>query len=359
MPELSGGWVPNGLCSLFVCDIAAFGHPARNDLDRAAVRTALYEGLRKSFDAVEVPFRICYVEDRGDGALMAIPPRADTSVLVTTLIDRLRAEVRRHNHVSVPTAQLRLRVAVHTGVVHFDGNGLVGTAVNLAFRLLEAEQLKLTLSETGADLALIVSIRVYDDVIRHGLGLVDPSEYQRVVIDVKETVMPAWIMVPGIGKPRSAIFPTPVTVIDTRTAAPTAPTPPAAPAATSLDPPALPAADLPPALPAVGPPTLPAPVAIVHPAPDLDTLVDLALDIRQLRVRQLREQIVAELPLALTQAITKRRAKGDRAELIAIIRTCSAHPHGLRDLLHVVRQFAGNSAQVTELGRSIDAMERA
>jgi hypothetical protein len=87
--------------------------------------------------------------------------------------------------------------------------------------------------------------------------------------------------------------------------------------------------------------------------------VDLALDIRQLRIRLLRDQIVAELPLALTQAIKVRRAEGDRADLTAIVRTCRAHPHGLRDLLRVVRQFAGNSAQVAALSRSIDAMERA
>jgi hypothetical protein len=220
MPELSGGWMPNGLCSLFVCDVASFGDPARDDLDRATVRTAFYVGLRRSFDGAEIPYWTCYREDRGDGALMAVPPLADTSILLTTLIERLRAEIRRHNHVSALTAQLRLRVAVHTGVVHSDGEGLVGTAVNHAFRLLDAEQLKLTLRKTGADLVLIASQRVYDDVIRQGLGLVDPSEYQRIVVGVKETVTPAWIRVPGTGTPIPAIAPTLTTVIDTRDAPP-------------------------------------------------------------------------------------------------------------------------------------------
>src|SRR4051794_37076952 len=106
MPELSGGWLPNGLCSLFVCDIASFGHPARTDLDRHAVRRALYEGLHRSFDGARIPYSSCYREDRGDGALLAVPPVADTTILLTTLVDWLGAEVRRHNQVSAVTARL-------------------------------------------------------------------------------------------------------------------------------------------------------------------------------------------------------------------------------------------------------------
>jgi hypothetical protein len=87
--------------------------------------------------------------------------------------------------------------------------------------------------------------------------------------------------------------------------------------------------------------------------------VDHALDIRQLRISHLRDQIVAELPLTLTRAIRMRRAEGDRADLTAIVRTCRAHPHGLRELLRVVRQFAGNSTQVDKLSKSIEALERA
>src|SRR3954452_2697163 len=118
MPERTGGWIPNGLCSLFVCDVASFGHPARSDIDRAAVRDALYTGLRRSFDGEGIPLWSCYREDRGDGTLLAVPPLVDMSVLLTSLLERLRAEVRRHNYVSAVTAQLRLRVAVHTGVVY-------------------------------------------------------------------------------------------------------------------------------------------------------------------------------------------------------------------------------------------------
>jgi hypothetical protein len=260
--------------------------------------------------------------------MVAVPPTIDPAVLLTSLIERLRAEVRRHNYVSATAALMRLRVAVHTGVVHSDEEGLVGTVVNHAFRILEAEQLKRAMVLTGADLTLIASDHVYEEVIRHGVGLADPGDYQPVEIKVKETVALAWIRVPGVSPP---IFSPPVTVVDAHGAPPAELTVPVPPQAVAT---------------------------IADQVRDLDTVVDLALTIRQLRGRQLRNQIVAELPLALERAIRSRRAEGDRADLSEIVRTCYAHPHGLQDLLRVVRQFVGDSAQVDELSRSIDAVEQ-
>jgi hypothetical protein len=336
----SGGWTPNGLCSLFVCDVASFGDPARTDLDRHKVRTALYDALRRSFDDDGIPLRDCYREDRGDGALVAVPPSADTTVLLTSLTDRLRAEIRQHNDVSAVPAQMQLRLAVHTGVVRSDGEGLVGTAVNHAFRILEADQLRRVLRWTGADLALIASERVYEDVIRHGLGLADPGEYQRIDVRVKETTTPAWIRVPGM---RAPALPVPAPRPPRDTDAPRAVTDvrvvPAEPTAPDL-------------------PRLTASVTIADHARDLDAVVDRALAIRQFRAGQLRDQIIGELPLALATAIRSRRATVDRADVYAIVRTCHEHPQGLDDLLRVVRQFAGDSAQVTELRTSIEALRQ-
>ncbi|GAA1884098.1 effector-associated domain 2-containing protein [Actinomadura bangladeshensis] len=343
MSESGGGWTPNGLCSLFACDIASFGHPARTDLDRRKVRKALYEGLRASFDADGIGFPACYREDRGDGALVVVPPDVDTARLITSLIDLLRGEVRRHNEVSSATAHMQLRVAVHTGVAHSDGEGLVGTAVNHVFRLLEADALRQGLLRSGAELALIASDRVHEDVIRHGPGMVHPGEYHRIDVQVKETVAHAWVRLPGVpaaGRP----VPGPPRVTRTVRVLP----PPAEP--TEIDPPPHPPP--PPALP-------PASVTIVERPRGLDAAVDVALTIRQLRGRRLRDQIVAELPLALATVIGRRRAEDDRDDMAAIVGACREHPQGVAELLRAVRQFAGDSAGLEEFRRSVEALGRA
>lgn len=339
MSEPTGGWTPNGLCSLFACDIASFGHPARSDLDRRKVRKALYEGLRASFDADGIGFPACYREDRGDGALVVVPPYVDTARLITSLIDLLRGEVRRHNEVSSATAHMQLRVAVHTGVAHSDGEGLVGTAVNHVFRLLEADALRQGLLRSGAELALIASDRVHDDVIRHGLGMVHPGEYHRIEVRVKETVTPAWVRLPGMPAVSRPV-PEPPRAIRRARVIP----PPAEP--TAVDPP-----------PALPPP--PPSVTIVERPRGLDAAVDVALTIRQLRGRRLRDQIVAELPLALATLIGQRRAADDRDDMAAIVGACREHPQGVAELLRAVRQFAGDSAGLEEFRRSVEALGRA
>ncbi|GAA4513949.1 hypothetical protein GCM10023191_081790 [Actinoallomurus oryzae] len=337
MPRRYGGWTPNGLCSLFVCDVASFGHRSRTDLDRHKIRTALYEGLRRSFDDSDVPYDGCYREDRGDGALVVVPPSVDTALLLTSVTARLRAEVRRHNDVSIEPARMRLRLAVHTGIARSDAEGLVGTAVNHAFRILEAPHLKEILRLTGAELALITSERVHDDVIRHGLGLVNPAEYHRIELRVKETVTSAWITVPGLAAPVRPVPAAPPTITDAGVVVSAVPTTP--------DPPQLP------------PP--PAAITIADGSPVLDDVVDRALGVRQLRSRHLRDQIVAELPLALATVIKPRRSGDDRTDLTAIICSCEEHPNGLSDLLRVVRQFAGDSVEVDDLRKSIDELGQA
>jgi hypothetical protein len=318
---------------VFVCDIASFGHHSRTDLHRHKIHSALYDGLRRSFDDTGIPFDTCHHEDRGDGTLVVVPPSVDTTVLLTSLAHRLRAEVRRHNDVSSVTAQMQLRLAVHTGVVRSNAEGLVGTAVNHAFRILEAPQLKEVLRRTGADLALIASERVYDDVIRHGLGLVDPADFHQVQLRVKETVTSAWMTLLGLAAPIILPVPaTPPTITDARVIVAAVPTAP--------DPPQLP----------------PAGVTIADRSPGLDGVVDRALCVRELRSRHLRDQIVAELPLALAAVIKPRRSGDDRTDVTAIVRTCEQHPNGLIDLLRVVRQFAGDSTQVDDFRRSIDKL---
>ncbi|MFB4305860.1 hypothetical protein [Actinomadura sp. GTD37] len=333
MSEPTGDWKPNGLCSLFACDIASFGDPSRSDLDRQSVRRALYRGLRASFDGEGIGLPACYREDRGDGALVAVPPTIDTARLLSSLADRLRAEVRRHNDVSSATARMQLRLAVHTGVAHSDDDGLVGTAVNHLFRLLEADQLRRALRGTGAELALITSARVHEDVVQHGLGMVDPGEYVRIDVRVKETVTPAWIRIPGL---RSSIRPVPDAPRAVTTARVVPPAEPTLP----------------------GPPPPPAITVVERPSP-LETVLDLAMAVRQLRGRRSRDQIVAELPLAVATSVRERRADDDRTDMSAIVSTCRAHPQGLRELVRAVRQFAGDSPQVADFTRSVEALRQA
>jgi hypothetical protein len=194
------GTVPAGgrICTLFAVDIAGFTRPDRDDDIRRYLHEKLYEFLEKAFDDSGISWAGCRSEDRGDGALVVIPPDIPGKGIIDPLPERLRTLIRRHNHVSCEAARLQLRMAAHIGPVDHDGHGFVGTDVNLLFRMLEARPLKQALAATGADLALIVSDYVYGNLVCRYPSLASPDAFQVARFQVKHTRAKAWTYLPGV-----------------------------------------------------------------------------------------------------------------------------------------------------------------
>lgn len=180
-------------CSIFLADIAAFGGRERNDVDRQIIRDEMYAALRAAFEGSDVPWRECHREDRGDGALVIVPPNIPTGSVVDPLLARLAASLRRHNQRATQATRVQLRVALNVGPVVSDPQGVSGEAIILTARLLEAAALKKELARTAADLGVIVSPFIYESVIKHGPGFVDPAKYRRLKFRVKETNAAAWM----------------------------------------------------------------------------------------------------------------------------------------------------------------------
>jgi RNA polymerase sigma factor (sigma-70 family) len=102
--------------------------------------------------------------------------------------------LREHNTAHSVGARLRLRMALHAGEVTHDEHGATSTALNLAFRLLDAAPLKHALADSPASLALITSDWFYDEVVRDSTG--DAGSYRPVQVTAKETTTTAWIRLP-------------------------------------------------------------------------------------------------------------------------------------------------------------------
>jgi hypothetical protein len=103
------------VCALFAVDIAGFTGPHRDDDIRLYLHEELYQVLHKAFDASGIPWADCFCEDRGDGALIVVPPVVPCKGLIDPLPERLRGLIRRHNHVSRDSAGIQLRAAAHIG----------------------------------------------------------------------------------------------------------------------------------------------------------------------------------------------------------------------------------------------------
>ncbi|MEV4311267.1 hypothetical protein [Actinocrispum sp. NPDC049592] len=177
-------------------DVAGFTSPGRNAVDRLAVRQGLYEVLSAAFNACDIDFSSCVREDRGDGALILLPPGVAKTVVAERLPDRIVVALRRYNSTRIPQAQFKLRVSMNSGDVLYDGNGWVGTAVDDAFRILEAPAAKTTLDRSDRMVAFISSQQFFAEVIERDPGLV-PESYQQIDVSVKQFSGTAYLRMLG------------------------------------------------------------------------------------------------------------------------------------------------------------------
>jgi class 3 adenylate cyclase len=148
--------------TIVVVDVERFGDPARTSLDQLAVREALYLSLQQAFAESGLDWGGCVCEDRGDGALILVPSDVPKALLAADLPVRLTAAVDAHNARCGLPERMRLRMALHAGEVYQDAHGVAGAAVNHAFRLIEATELRTVLATSTGVLALIVSDWFFD-----------------------------------------------------------------------------------------------------------------------------------------------------------------------------------------------------
>jgi hypothetical protein len=183
------------------------------DIERSTSRPNPIKGeLRnKTYELFEVALRTAGIGsrhrdrfvDRGDGILALIHPvnQAPKALLLnrvvpffSRLLTEYNASLPRH---SLAQRQLRIRVVMHAGEVHYDANGCFGEALDVAFRLLDAARVKRALREAADPLILVVSGDIYSSVVRHGYDGIDRQTFHPLVrVEVAGMRYPGWIYIP-------------------------------------------------------------------------------------------------------------------------------------------------------------------
>lgn len=103
---------------------------------------------------------------QGDGELALLPAGIDEEHVLTALWREFHGGLHRYNRHANDAARMRLRLAVHEGVTYTADNGFAGDAINTVCRLRDCAAAKQALRAAEGDLILIVSDRIFDDVIR-------------------------------------------------------------------------------------------------------------------------------------------------------------------------------------------------
>ena len=187
------------ICPIVLTDITAFSAHRRSDEDRLILRRTMYDMLQRAFETAGLMWRELHTEDRGDGTLIVVPPDTPASAVAARALGHLAAALRWHNQSASDALRMQLRVALHAGPVIRDAQGVTGHAINQTARLVQARILRKLLTETRADLGVIVSAYIYDYVIRqHEDQPGDATPYRKIRFRVKESALTAWIHLTGV-----------------------------------------------------------------------------------------------------------------------------------------------------------------
>jgi hypothetical protein len=183
---------------IVACDIE--GSTTRTNPAKAVLRGDMYDLLEAALlecaitEDLREPFY-----DRGDGAMALLRPvdGVPKTLLLRTFVPALSEMLAEHAAVN-PDRMFRLRVAIHSGEVHFDDRGTFGEDIDITFRLLNAPELKHRLQQTEAPLVLAVSDHIHRSVIRHGYDGIDGRTFeQSICLEVAGQRHTGWVQVPA------------------------------------------------------------------------------------------------------------------------------------------------------------------
>src|SRR5687768_9971870 len=102
------------------------GFSSRPNPAQQSIRKALPAHLAPAFGRAGIDWAQCAYGDRGDGALIVLPPGADTVPVLKPMTELLSIAIREHNGRVTEQNRFALRMAVNVGSVHDDHPGHTG-----------------------------------------------------------------------------------------------------------------------------------------------------------------------------------------------------------------------------------------
>jgi hypothetical protein len=178
--------------SIVVLDVEASG--SLSGPEKEKIRADLYAILDGALEQSGITEEQVHAEDRGDGVFLLVT--ADVSKrrlldpLIRVLDDALRAR-------TVGEPWLRLRLVVDHGEAILDEHGSSGPALDEAFAMVDADELRAALKEARQGrMAVVVPDDLYRSVVR-GYAQPNPDAFRMRRLETKRGRIRTWVTVTG------------------------------------------------------------------------------------------------------------------------------------------------------------------
>ncbi|MEU8068931.1 MULTISPECIES: hypothetical protein [unclassified Micromonospora] len=163
------------------------GYSSRTNAETERIQSLLVDVLARARRAAGIADSAVAPQAHGDGQFTVLPSGIDESVVIPRLVEELGAALCEVNAIAAPEARLRLRLALHRGLVKPACNGWVGSSTIAVHRLLDSPPLRAALRDNAAaDFVLGVPDVLFKDVIVHAAEPPLPGDFTPVIVDLPE-----------------------------------------------------------------------------------------------------------------------------------------------------------------------------
>ncbi|GAA3146908.1 hypothetical protein [Nonomuraea roseoviolacea] len=181
-----------------VMAVDAEGYGRGDDLRHDSIQSGLAQVMDRSAREAGLCRETWARQEAGDGEVIVFPEGEPELRVIDDLVRRLRKALHDHNRERRDDARLRIRISIGHGVVKRGAMGFVGQVVVTTCRLLDATAARTALKvNPRADLVLILTDRLYEDVVRQLHTSYRPESFTRLEVPTKERTEIAWMWIPS------------------------------------------------------------------------------------------------------------------------------------------------------------------
>ncbi|MGA5763681.1 hypothetical protein [Nonomuraea bangladeshensis] len=178
--------------------VDAEGYGRGDDLRHDSIQSGLAQVMDRGARETGLRRDTWTRQEAGDGEVIVLPDGEPELRVIDDLIRRVRKALHDYNRERRDDARLRIRVALGHGVVKRGAMGFVGQVVVTTCRLLDAKAARAALkANPRADLVLILTDRLYEDVVRQLHTSYRPESFTRLEVPTKERTEIAWMWIPS------------------------------------------------------------------------------------------------------------------------------------------------------------------
>ena len=174
------------------------GYSSRNDIEQHALQRALLTVLETAAEQAGFDRSRWAVQSAGDGELAVLPPDVAESKVIDELPAALAHALAVRNGAVRDGVRLRLRLAVHQGLVRRAAGGYAGHGVVAVSRMVDSALARRALIACpSADLVVLLSSSLYTELVVQGHTALSCEDFRKVAITNKGFEQFAWLHVPG------------------------------------------------------------------------------------------------------------------------------------------------------------------